>query len=87
MFEIKNLSSFLHFFFLSNQESSAIVLSSRYKHAQVDVEDATERADAAVKALMYKTRGLDFLEGKATTEVRTVRVEEERCVIDTKMIY
>ena len=55
-----------------------MVLSSRYKHAQVDVEDATERADAAVKALIYKTRGLDFLDGKITTETRIVNLEEER---------
>lgn len=57
-----------------------MVLTSRYKHAQVDVEDATERADAAVKALMYKTRGLDFIEGKVTTETRTFKAEEEVCV-------
>ena len=55
-----------------------MVLSSRYKHAQVDVEDATERADAAVKALMYKTRGLDFIDGKITTETHSLKVDEER---------
>lgn len=61
-----------------------MVLTSRYKHAQVDVEDATERADAAVKALMYKTRGLDFLDGKVTTETRVVKTEEEAYVNITK---
>ena len=55
-----------------------MILTSRYKHAQVDVEDATERADAAVKALMYKTRGLDFMEGKVTTDTRTIKIEHER---------
>ncbi|XP_065065519.1 golgin subfamily B member 1-like isoform X1 [Rhopilema esculentum] len=62
---------------LESAESSAMILTSRYKHAQVDVEDATERADAAVKALMYKTRGLDFIEGKVTTDTRTIKIEHE----------
>lgn len=62
---------------LEAAESSAMVLSSRYKHAQVDVEDATERAGAAVKALMYKTRGLDFMDGKITTETHSLKVDEE----------
>lgn len=59
------------------QETSAMGLTSRYKHAQIDVEDATERADAAVKALMYKTRGLDFIDGRVTSEtVYTYKAED-----------
>eukprot|EP00112_Aurelia_sp_Birch-Aquarium-sp1_P026867 Seg981.2 transcript_id=Seg981.2/GoldUCD/mRNA.D3Y31 product=Myosin-4 protein_id=Seg981.2/GoldUCD/D3Y31 len=62
---------------LESAETSAMGLTSRYKHAQIDVEDATERADAAVKALMYKTRGLDFIDGRVTSEtVYTYKAED-----------
>ena len=51
-------------------------ITSRYKNAQEDVEDATERADAAVKALMVKTRGLDFAECHTTSEHYSFKGEE-----------
>ncbi len=61
---------------VSFQESQAMVITTKYKNAQADVDEATERADAAVKALMIKTRGLDFAEGRSTSEHYSFKGEE-----------
>ncbi len=53
-----------------------MVITSKYKNAQEDMDDARERSDAAVRALMIKTRGLDFAEARATSEHYSFKGEE-----------